>query len=76
MGVLLSGVDERGYRGGVTYCEPGVGGAELGARPSSFRCAGVRGISERSSFPRTRGKRAIIMFDNSTSRMTQRNHAE
>jgi hypothetical protein len=44
------------YLGGVRYCVPGVtGGVELGSRPRSARCVGVKGISDRSSFGRKRG---------------------
>ena len=43
------------YLGGVLYAESGVGDAALGGRPSSFRCPGVRGISDISSFFRKRG---------------------
>jgi hypothetical protein len=50
------------YRGGVLYAEFGVAGRELGGRPSSFRWAGVRGMSERSSFGRTRGSNAKAML--------------
>jgi len=36
-GEPLIGVEVLGYLGGVTYWEPGVGGAELGGSPRSFR---------------------------------------
>jgi hypothetical protein len=35
-GDALNGVEARAYLGGVTYCEPGVGGLEVGGRPNSF----------------------------------------
>lgn len=56
----IEGVRE--YRGGVLYLVSGVAGFELGGRPSSFRWAGVRGISARSSLARTRGRHAMTMF--------------
>jgi hypothetical protein len=54
------------YRGGVLYTEFGVAGLELDGRPSSFRCAGVRGMSERSSWGRTSGSSAKTMLINGT----------
>ncbi len=51
------------YLGGVLNVEFGVGGAEFGGRPNSLRCAGVRGMSERSSTGRTRGRSAQMMFN-------------
>jgi hypothetical protein len=42
--------------------EEGVGGAEEGGRPRSLRWAGVRGMSERSSVWRKRGRRARRML--------------
>jgi hypothetical protein len=54
------------YRGGVLYTEFGVAGLELGGRPSSLRWAGVRGMSERSSLGRTRGRSAKRMLINGT----------
>ena len=59
-GEPLMGVGVLLYLGGVTYCEPGVGGVELGGRPRSFRCAGVRAMSEISSKGRKSGKSATI----------------
>jgi len=64
----LNGVDDLGYFGGVAYWEPGVGGAELGGRPRSFRCAGVKGISETSSGFRKRGRQAMRMLKTNTHR--------
>jgi hypothetical protein len=55
------------YRGGVLYTEFGVAGLELDGRPSSFRCAGVRGMSERSSWGRARGSSAKTMLINGTA---------
>lgn len=52
------GVGVLATRGGVLYCEPGVGGFDVGGKPRSFLCAGVRGISERSSGVRMRGQNA------------------
>jgi len=46
------------YLGGVLYAELGVGDTALGGRPSSFRCPGVRGMSDISSFFRKRGVNA------------------
>lgn len=43
--------------------EPGVGGAELGGKPSSLRWPGVRGISERSSLGRKSGSRATPILN-------------
>jgi hypothetical protein len=54
------------YRGGVLYTEFGVAGLELGGRPSSFRWAGVRGMSERSSLGRTSGSSAKTMLISGT----------
>lgn len=51
----------REYRGGVLMAELGVGGAELGGRPRSFLCAGVNGISARSSLLRKRGRKAMMI---------------
>ncbi len=56
----------REYRGGVLYAELGVAGRELGGRPSSLRWAGVRGMSERSSWGRTSGSSAKAMLINGT----------
>lgn len=55
------------YRGGVLYTEFGVAGRELDGRPSSFRWAGVRGMSERSSWGRTSGSSAKTMLINGTT---------
>ena len=55
------------YRGGVLYTEFGVAGLELDGRPSSFRCAGVRGMSERSSWGRASGSSATTMLINGTA---------
>jgi len=55
------------YRGGVLYAEFGVSGLELGGRPRSFRWAGVRGMSERSSAWRTRGSSALLILKIGTS---------
>lgn len=52
----------RAYRGGVLYVVSGAAGLELGGRPSSFRWAGVKGISAMSSGPRTSGRQATNMF--------------
>lgn len=57
----MDGVRE--YRGGVLYTDPGVGGADEGPRPRSFRWPGVRGMSERSSFGRTSGNRATPILN-------------
>lgn len=54
------------YRGGVLYTEFGVAGAELGGKPSSFRWAGVSGMSERSSLGRTSGSNAKATLINGT----------
>lgn len=55
---------ERRYFGGVMYVLPGVSGEEVeGSSPRRERWVGVRGISERSSFDRKRGDRAMTMFD-------------
>lgn len=54
------GVREK--RGGVLYTDPGVGGLDEGGRPSSFRCPGVKGMSDRSSFGRNMGKRLMAML--------------
>lgn len=54
------------YRGGVLYTELGVAGLELGGRPSSFRWAGVSGMSDRSSLGRTSGSSAKAMLINGT----------
>lgn len=51
------------YRGGVLYADEGVAGFELGGRPRSLRWLGVRGMSERSSAGRTRGRRARPMLN-------------
>lgn len=40
----------------------GVAARELGGRPRSLRCAGVRGMSERSSAGRARGRSAMAML--------------
>lgn len=61
-GEPLNGVGVRAYLGGVAYFVSGVGGAELGGRPSSLRWAGVRGMSEMSSLPRKRGQHAAIVL--------------
>ncbi len=50
------------YRGGVLIFESGVAGAELGGSPRSFLCAGVRGMSSRSSSFRNRGSSANTML--------------
>jgi len=56
------GVGVLATRGGVLYCEPGVGGFEVGGKPRSFLCAGVRGISDKSSGVRRRGQNATSML--------------
>ena len=62
-GDTFRGVGERGYRGGVRYCVPGVGGGvAVGSRPKSDRCVGVRGISGISSVFLRRGIRAVTML--------------
>jgi hypothetical protein len=52
----------REYRGGVAMVEDGVGGREEGGRPRSLRWAAVRGMSDRSSVWRKRGKSARRML--------------
>ena len=52
-----------------------MGGAELGGRPRSERWAGVKAMSARSSFERSRGRQARPMFTIGTvwtTRMLQR----
>ena len=44
------------------YLVSGVDGLELGGKPRSFLCAGVRGMSERSSFLRRSGQHATMML--------------
>lgn len=61
-GEPLNGVGVRAYLGGVEYFASGVGGAELGGRPSSLRWAGVRGMSKISSLLRKRGQHAANML--------------
>jgi len=56
------GVGVLATRGGVLYCEPEVGGFEVGGRPRSFLWAGVRGISDRSSGVRRRGQNATSIL--------------
>lgn len=56
----MEGVRE--YFGGVEMSEAGVGGALMGGRPRRSRWAGVRGMSERSSLGRTKGRRARRML--------------
>lgn len=70
----IEGVREK--RGGVLYTEPGVGGAEEGGRPSSFRWLGVRGMSEKSSLCRARGSRLVPMLKMGTARMAQYTYRE
>ncbi len=68
----IDGVRE--YLGGVLYTEPGVAGAEPADRPSNFRWPGVRGMSDRSSGLRKRGRRATPMLTrriSSTANHTQ-----
>ncbi len=55
------GVREK--RGGVLYADPGVGGLDDGGRPSSRRCPGVKGISDRSSFGPSKGSRLMAMLN-------------
>lgn len=51
------------------YCVPGVaGGVPLGSSPRRARWVGVRGMSERSSFGRNRGYRAVKIFIRKTKR--------
>ena len=50
------------YLGGVLNCDPGVGGAELGGRPSSFLCPGVNGMSVISSVLAKSGRTAQMML--------------
>lgn len=57
----------REYLGGVLKVVSGVGAAEEGGSPSSFRWAAVSGISERSSLGRSNGKHAIPIFRNGIS---------
>lgn len=59
----LNGVGVLAYLGGVAYLVSGVTGVELGGSPRSFRWAGVRGMSERSSLPRNRGQQAATMLN-------------
>lgn len=67
---LLPGDPARGvgvleYLGGVAYLVSGVAGFELGGRPRSFLCAGVRGISWIESVARKRGTKArAILYAN------------
>ena len=68
-GEPLNGVGVRANLGGVAYVLFGVGGAELGGKPSSFRCPGVSGISERSSFARRRGQHAATALKANTDCM-------
>jgi hypothetical protein len=57
------------YRGGVLYTELGLAGCELGGRPSSFRWAGVSGMSDMSSLGRTSGSSAkMMLIDGSRNR--------
>ena len=57
---MVRGVGERGYRGGVMYFVPGVGGGvALGSRPRSARCEGVRAISVSSSLVLMSGRNAV-----------------
>lgn len=53
---------DRAYRGGVLYAESGVGGTELGSKPSSRRWPGVKAISDRSSWGRIKGRQAIAIL--------------
>lgn len=62
IGDPLRGVEVLAYFGGVLNFEPGVGAVERGDKPKSFRCAGVKGISERSSVCRKSGRKAIIIL--------------
>lgn len=62
IGDPLRGVEVLAYLGGVLNFEPGVWAAERGDSPRSFRCAGVRGISARSSVCRKRGRKAMIIL--------------
>ena len=68
----MDGVRE--YRGGVLYLASGVGGNALGARPNSLRWAGVRGMSDSSSFFRIRGRQAMMMLARGHS--CKANHAQ
>lgn len=52
----------REYRGGVLNLASGVGAADEGSRPSSWRWADVRGMSDRSSFGRIKGRHATPML--------------
>jgi hypothetical protein len=63
----LNGVGVLANLGGVAYFESGVGGTELGGRPSNFRWAVVRAISERSSFFLKAGHRATMMLNANTN---------
>lgn len=62
----LRGVADLEYRGGVMYWDPGVAGCELGLRPRSDRCCGVRGTSERSSGFVNRGRRGRRTYASSS----------
>ena len=52
----------REYLGGVLIAEFGVGGTELGGRPRSCLWLAVRGMSDRSSCFRRRGRKARMML--------------
>lgn len=58
------GVPGREKRGGVTYCccSNGVAGRDMGGRPRSLRCDGVRGTSSQGSGLRKSGAKAMAMF--------------
>ena len=59
----VRGVGDRGYLGGVMYWVVGVDeGVTFGSRPSKARWVGVRGMSVRSSFGFTRGRKAVPML--------------
>lgn len=62
----LRGVADLEYLGGVLYCEPGVGGSEVGPRPNSWRCCGVRAISDRSSVVMNSGRSGMREYARSS----------
>ena len=62
---LIEGVRE--YRGGVLKCASGVGATMVGGRPRSLRCAGVNGMSARSSSVRKYGMIAMPTLVRQTS---------
>lgn len=61
------GVREK--RGGVLYTDPGVSGLDDGGRPRSFRCPGVKGMSDKSSFGRMMGKRLAATLNRGMRQM-------